>query len=83
MAKTEGSTSSVANVDINQGIGQLITNLGPPLPSLTVPFQVPAGPLSIVGLSFYCQSAWLDATQNPGGMLTSNALRLRVGSWSE
>jgi hypothetical protein len=76
-----GAPGCVANVDINQGIGQLITNLGPPFPSLTVPFQIPAGPLSIVGLSFYCQSAWLDATQNPAGILTSNALRLKVGSF--
>src|SRR5258707_1124511 len=76
-----GAPGCVANVDINQGVGTLITNIGPPLPGMTVAFPIPSGPLSILGLSFYCQSAWLDPTQNAGGMLTSNALRLRVGSF--
>ncbi|MBL8756008.1 MAG: hypothetical protein JNK15_22125 [Planctomycetes bacterium] len=74
-----GAPGCVANVDINQGVGNLISNAGLPGVSMTVPFAIPSGPPSIIGNSFYCQSVWLDATQNAGGMLTSNALRLRVG----
>ena len=76
-----GSPGCVANVDIGQGVGNLISNLGLPGVSMTVGFPIPAGPLSIIGQSFYCQSAWLDATQNAGGLITSNALRLKVGSF--
>lgn len=73
-----GAPGCVANVDINQGVGNLISNLGPPFPGMTVPFVIPSGPPSIAGLSFYCQSVWLDALQNPAGLITSNALNLRV-----
>lgn len=75
-----GAPGCVANVDINQGVGNVISNLGLPGLSMTVAFPIP-NQLSIIGGSFYCQSAWLDATQNAGGILTSNALRLRVGSF--
>lgn len=75
-----GAPGCVANVDTNVSIGTLITNLGSPFPGLTVPFAIP-NLLSAVGQSFYCQSAWLDSTQNAFGLLTSNALRLRVGSF--
>ncbi len=76
-----GSPGCVANVDINQGVGNLITNLGPPFPSMVVPFAIPLGPPSIIGQSFYAQSVWLDALQNPGGLITSNALNMRVGAF--
>jgi len=76
-----GAPGCVANVDINVGAGYLISNLGPGFPSTTIPFPIPAGPLSILGLSFYSQSVWLDATQNAGGLLSSNALRLKIGSF--
>lgn len=76
-----GAPGCVANVDINIGVGNLISNIGAPVPGLTVAFPIPAGPLTLLGQSFYCQSAWLDATQNPGGLISSNALRLRVGSF--
>ncbi len=76
-----GAPGCVANVDINQAVSQLITNLGPPFPSMTVGFPIPVGPPAIIGASFYSQSAWLDATQNAGGIITSNALRLKVGTF--
>lgn len=76
-----GAPGCVANVDINAGVGNLISNFGAPLPGLTINFQIPAGPPAIIGQSFYSQSAWLDSTQNPGGILTSNALRLKVGAF--
>jgi hypothetical protein len=71
----------VANVDLNVGTGLTISNLGIPGTSMTVPFAIPAGPPAIIGLSFFCQSAWLDAAQNLGGLITSNALRLKVGAF--
>jgi hypothetical protein len=76
-----GAPGCVANVDINAGVGNLITNLGSPFPGLTTSFQIPAGPPAIIGQSFYSQSAWLDATQNPAGIITSNAVKLKVGAF--
>ena len=76
-----GAPGCKANIDINVGVGNLITNLGSPFPGLTVGFQIPAGPPTIIGQSFFSQSVWLDATQNPAGLITSNALRLRVGAF--
>jgi hypothetical protein len=75
-----GAAGCVANVDINQGVGNVISNLGIPGLSMTVGFPIPNA-VSILGQSFYSQSAWLDATQNAGGITTSNALRLKVGSF--
>lgn len=75
-----GAPGCVANVDINTGAGYVVSNI-PGVGTLTTPFPIPAGPLSIVGLSFYCQGVWLDATQNAGGLITSNALRLKIGSF--
>jgi hypothetical protein len=76
-----GAPGCVANVDINQGVGNLISNLGLPGVSMTIPFQIPAGPVTLIGQSFYSQSVWIDSTQNAGGMLTSNALRLKLGAF--
>jgi hypothetical protein len=76
-----GAPGCVANVDINAGVGNLISNLGSPLPGLSVGLPIPAGPLALIGQSFYCQSAWLDATQNALGIITSNALRLKLGAF--
>lgn len=75
-----GSAGCVANVDISQGVGNLISNLGLPGISMSTGFPIPNA-VSIVGQSFFSQSVWLDATQNAGGLITSNALRLRVGSF--
>jgi hypothetical protein len=74
-----GAPGCVANVDINTGIGILISNLGSPLPGLSVAFPIPAGPPAIIGQSFFSQSAWLDATQNALGIITSNAIKLKIG----
>jgi hypothetical protein len=75
-----GAPGCVANVDINTGAGYVVSNI-PGIGSLTTPFPIPAGPLSVVGLSFFCQGVWLDASQNAGGLITSNALRLKIGSF--
>jgi hypothetical protein len=76
-----GAPGCVANVDINAGVGNVISNLGSPLPGLSIAFQIPAGPPAIIGQSFYSQSAWLDATQNALGIITSNAIRLKIGAF--
>jgi hypothetical protein len=76
-----GAPGCVANVDLNLSVGSIISNLGAPFPGLTVAFPIPAGPVSLVGQSFFCQSAWLDATQNAAGILTSNAVELKLGQF--
>jgi hypothetical protein len=75
-----GAPGCVANIDTTQAVGNLISNLGLPGTSMTVPFGVPSS-LAFIGTSLFTQSAWVDATQNPGGIITSNALRLRIGSF--
>jgi hypothetical protein len=49
--------------------------------TLTTPFAIPANQLNLIGVQLYAQSAWLDATQNAAGILTSNAVRLGIGSF--
>ncbi len=74
----------VANVNITPSASYTINNIFGPA-GMTIPFMIPPTPLSLVGQSFYCQSIWIDQLgQNnffgPGsGMLTSNALRLKLG----
>lgn len=75
-----GAPGCVANVDINSGTGFVASNI-PGIGSLTTPFPIPSSPLTLIGLQLYCQSVWLDASQNAAGLLTSNALRLGIGSF--
>jgi hypothetical protein len=75
-----GAPGCVANVDINQGAGYVISNTLPGF-TMDVPFAIPAGPLSILGASFYSQSLWLDPAQNAFGGVTSNAVRLKIGAF--
>ena len=74
-----GAPGCVANVDINTGSGFVVTNI-PGVGSLTTPLPIPSN-VALVGFQVYCQSVWLDATQNAGGLTTSNALRLGIGSF--
>jgi hypothetical protein len=63
-------------VDPNSGFSAVIGNvLGL---SLAVPFSIPAA--APLGFPIYCQSVWLDATQNAFGMLTSNGVALVLGN---
>ena len=75
-----GIPGCVANVDINQGIGNVIANLGLPFPGMAVAFPIPVN-LGLVGQSVYSQSVWLDAAANAGGLLTSNAIRSLIGTF--
>jgi hypothetical protein len=73
----------VANINPTPSTGPLIENI---TPSLSVLIPVPLDPL-LFGTTLYCQSIWVDPLgQNsffgPGlGMLTSNALRLKIGGF--
>lgn len=73
----------VANVNISPSASPLIENF---TPTLTVAFPIP-NVVTLVGQSFYCQSVWVDPLgQNsffgPGqGLLTSNAVRLKIGAF--
>jgi hypothetical protein len=75
-----GAPGCVANVDINTGTGFLVSNI-PGVGTLTTPFTIPANQVALVGLQIYGQSVWLDTTQNAAGLLTSNALRMGIGSF--
>ncbi|MFK7742430.1 MAG: hypothetical protein AB8H80_19100 [Planctomycetota bacterium] len=73
-----GAPGCLAHVDINAGAGFAIDSI--PLNGLTVNFAIPNNP-AISGLSFFCQSAWLDAAANAFGVKTSNGLRLQTGNF--
>ncbi len=73
-----GAPGCLANVDINFGAGFAIDSI--PVNGLTLAFPIPANPAN-VGLSFFCQSIWLNPTANAFGLVTSNGLRLRIGSF--
>lgn len=81
-----GAPGCVANVNINPAGSPLIQNFAGPA-GLTVPFTIPASPPSFIGQSFYCQSIWVDPlAQNQffdplNGLLTSNAVRLKLGAF--
>ena len=75
-----GAPSCFANVDINSGVGNIISNLGLPGLSMSVALPIP-NQASLAGASVYCQSIWLDAAQNAAGILASNAVHLTVGSF--
>lgn len=73
-----GAPDCFALVDVNAAVGNLISNLGSPLPSMTVTLPIPAAP-ALSGFSLASQSIWLDAAANPFGMTTSNAVSVTIG----
>lgn len=75
-----GAPGCVANVDIGQGISNVISNLGAPFPGMDVSLTLPVD-LGLLGASIYGQSVWLDPAANAGGMLTSNAVRSILGTF--
>lgn len=66
-------------VDVAAGVGFVISNVIPGL-GMNGPLAIPNGP-GLLGLSLYAQSAWLDATANALGMVTSNGVRLQLGNY--
>jgi hypothetical protein len=75
-----GGGGCAALVDINAGVGNVISNLGLPGLSMTIPFPLPLNPTLAGGLVF-SQSIWLDPVQNALGIITSDAVRLLLGTF--
>lgn len=73
-----GGPGCVALVDVATAVGNLISNLGAPLPSMTVTLPIPLTS-SLAGAIVYSQSVFLDAAANPLGLKTSNAASLTLG----
>jgi len=78
-----GAPGCVVNINTSPSISPLIDNLGG---SMNVPFPIPPNP-GLFGTELFCQSVWLDPlAQNQFfgptlGLLTSNALKLKVGGF--
>lgn len=75
-----GAPGCVANIDITQGAGNLISNLGGAFPGMDVQITLPLN-LGLLGASIYSQSVWLDGAANPAGLVTSNAVRSTLGTF--
>lgn len=75
-----GMPGCLANIDIGAGVGNLITNLGAPFPSMTYSLTIPSV-TTLLGLQLFGQSIWLEPTANPFGALTSNGVRSTIGNF--
>jgi hypothetical protein len=75
-----GAPGCAALLDINQGVGNVITDLPLPGLSLSVAFPLPNNP-TFAGISIFSQSIWLDPTVNAFGALVSNGLSLKLGNF--
>jgi hypothetical protein len=73
-----GAPGCWALVDLSTAAGNVISNLGTPLPSMTLQLPIPLTP-TLSGVVLASQSAWLDAAANPFGLTTSNAVTLTLG----
>jgi hypothetical protein len=74
-----GAPGCSAHVDINAGVGNLISNV-PGLPPLNVSLPLPNTP-SLAGFVVGSQSVWLDAAANSLGLLTSNGVTVTLGTF--
>jgi hypothetical protein len=75
-----GMPGCAALIDINQGVGNVISNLGLPGLSMSVAFPLPNNPV-FAGLTIHSQSVWLDASANAFGALVSNGLTMVLGNY--
>jgi hypothetical protein len=73
-----GAPECVANVDLGQGVGNVIGNFGSLSMTISLPVPVNA---TLSGLQLFSQSVWLDAAANSAGLLTSNAVRTQLGTF--
>lgn len=73
-----GAPGCRALVDTNVGVGNLIANLGAPLPGMVSSLPLPAT-AALAGTVVVSQSVWLDPTANAFGITASNATRLTLG----
>ncbi len=75
-----GAAGCPALTDINTGVGNAISNIPGVGLTMSVNFPLPNNP-AFAGIAIYSQSAWLDATQNAAGLITSNGLELLLGNF--
>lgn len=68
-----------ALLDINAGVGNVITNIMG-FGSMTISFAVPNNP-TLPGLNIYSQSVWLDGAANAFGAIISNGVALTIGNY--
>jgi hypothetical protein len=73
-----GAPGCRVHADLSAGFTALINNTGLGLPGMAVTLPLPSGP-GLLGLPFYAQSVWFDATLNAFGIATSNGVRIRIG----
>ncbi|MFY9344875.1 MAG: hypothetical protein WAT39_20445 [Planctomycetota bacterium] len=73
-----GAPGCFAHIDLSTAVGNAISNLGAPLPSMIVQLPIPVT-ASLSGILITSQSAWLDAGANPFGVITSNGVSLTLG----
>lgn len=74
-----GAPGCFAHVDVNAGVGNLISNV-PGLPGLTVSLPIPSNP-ALAGFALSSQSVWLEPSANAFGILTSNGVNLSLGAF--
>ncbi|MBM3960412.1 MAG: hypothetical protein FJ306_00695 [Planctomycetes bacterium] len=74
-----GAPGCSAHVDINAGVGNLISNV-PSLPPLNVTLPLPNNP-ALAGFVVASQSIWLDGAANTLGLLTSNGVTVTLGAF--
>ncbi|MEO6597972.1 MAG: hypothetical protein ABIP94_24780 [Planctomycetota bacterium] len=74
-----GAPGCPALIDLNQSLGNVISNLGLPGTSLSVVIPIP-NQNGLIGAQVFTQSVWLAATANAFGALTSNGITLVLGN---
>lgn len=75
-----GAPGCVGLIDIGQGVGNIISNIGGPGLQMTIPFPLPNNQ-ALAGFHVYSQSIWLDPAANAFGVLTSNGVGLTLGNF--
>ncbi|MCB9887828.1 MAG: hypothetical protein H6838_20250, partial [Planctomycetes bacterium] len=77
---TMGAPGCSAWVDPASSATVLLSNLGAPGLGMNVALPIP-NDTGLLGVHIYGQSAWLDSTANALGVITSNGVRLELGSY--
>ncbi|MEO6596992.1 MAG: hypothetical protein ABIP94_19775 [Planctomycetota bacterium] len=74
-----GAPGCPALIDVNQSLGNVISNLGLPGTSMSVSIPIPNSN-QLLGAQVFSQSVWIDVTANAFGALTSNGVALVLGN---
>lgn len=75
-----GMPNCFALLNLNNAVGNLISNLGIGGTSMAVSWPLPSG-TTFLGIVAYSQSLWIDPAANPFGALVSNGLKLSFGNY--